>query len=82
MRFLEFMNTPTGRGIRIVGGLALGAAGLAMGGTPGTALAVFAVLPIATGVVGVCPINPLFGQPMRACSVPAERNTPRRTPNA
>ena len=75
MRFLNFMNTPSGRGIRIGGGLALVAAGLVLGGGPGAALAVFAVLPIATGVFGVCPINPLFGQPLRACSVPAERRT-------
>ena len=72
MRFLNFMNTPTGRGIRIGGGLALGAAGVVIGGGLGTALAAFAVLPVATGAFGVCPVNPLFGQSMRACSVPAE----------
>ena len=75
MRFLNFMNTSTGRGIRIAGGLALAAVGVVIGGGPGTALAVFAVLPIATGVFGVCPVNPLFGQPLRACSVPATRRT-------
>ena len=73
MRFLNFMNTPTGRGIRIGGGLAIGTAGLVIGGELGTALAAFAVLPVATGAFGVCPINPLFGQPLRACSLPAER---------
>jgi hypothetical protein len=41
----------------------------------GIALAVFAVLPIATGVFGVCPINPLFGEPVRACAVPTHRRT-------
>ena len=75
MRFLNFMNTPTGRGLRIGAGLALLAVGVVIGGGLGTALAVFAVLPIATGVFGVCPINPLFGQPLRACSVPAGRRT-------
>ncbi len=73
MRFLSFMNTPTGRVIRIVGGLAVLAVGLVVGGWLGTALAVFSVLPIATGVFGVCPINPLFGQPLRACAVPTNR---------
>ncbi len=68
------MNTPTGRVIRVAGGVGLLAAGLVLGGWLGTALAVFSVLPIATGVFGVCPINPLFGQPARACSVPAKRS--------
>ena len=73
MRFLTFMNTPTGRWIRVGGGLVLLALGVVIGGGPGTALALFAVLPIATGVFGVCPFNPLFGQPMRSCAVPAKR---------
>ena len=70
MKFLSFMNTGTGRAIRIVGGLALIAVGLTIGGPLGVGLAVFAMLPIATGVFGLCPINPLFGQPVRACAVP------------
>ena len=74
MRFLSFMNTPVGRAIRVGGGLIVLAVGLLLGGWLGTALAVFSVLPIATGVFGVCPINPLFGQPVRACSVPAKRS--------
>ena len=75
MRFLSFMNTPAGRAIRIVGGVVLIVIGVAIGGVAGTALAVFALLPIATGVFGLCPINPLFGQPVRACAVPAKRRT-------
>jgi hypothetical protein len=73
MRFLSFMNTSTGRLIRVVGGLVILALGVVLGGAVGVALAVFAVLPIATGVFGLCPINPLFGQPMRACAVPVKR---------
>ena len=73
MRFLSFMNTSTGRVIRVVGGLVVLAAGILLGGTVGVALAVFSVLPIATGVFGLCPVNPLFGQPMRACAVPVKR---------
>lgn len=76
MRFLTFMNTPTGRGIRIVAGFALLALGLVLGGGAGVALALFAILPIATGVFGICPVNPLFGQPMRACSVPRKHRVP------
>ena len=73
MQFLQFMNTPVGRWIRIVAGVALIAAGIAVGGTVGVVVAVVALLPIATGVFGVCPINPLFGQSMKACAVPAQR---------
>jgi hypothetical protein len=73
MNFLRFMNTPTGRWIRIVMGVALIAAGIAVGGTVGVVVAAFALLPIATGVFGVCPINPLLGESMKACAVPSER---------
>jgi hypothetical protein len=75
MQFLSFMNTPTGRAIRIGGGLVVLAIGLVLGGWLGTALALFSVLPIATGVFGVCPINPLFGQSMRACALPTDRRS-------
>jgi hypothetical protein len=75
MQFLSFMNTPTGRAIRIGGGLVVLAIGLVLGGWLGTALALFSVLPIATGVFGVCPINPLVGQSMRACALPTDRRS-------
>jgi hypothetical protein len=77
MQFLSFMNTTPGRVIRIVGGLVVLAVGLVLGGWLGTALGVFSVLPIGTGVFGVCPINPLVGQPMRACAVPTGRRAHR-----
>lgn len=76
MSFLQFMNTPVGRWIRIAAGLGLIAVGITIGGAFGIALSVFALLPIGTGVFGVCPINPLFGTSMKACAVPATR--PRR----
>jgi hypothetical protein len=75
MRFLSFMNTPVGRGIRVGGGLLLVVVGILLGGTVGTALAVFALLPIATGVFGLCPINPLVGRPMRSCALPSDQRT-------
>jgi hypothetical protein len=77
MQFFSFMNTFAGRAIRVVAGLLLVGVGLLAGGGFGLALAAFAVLPIATGVFGVCPVNPLVGQPMRACAVPAKRHTAR-----
>jgi hypothetical protein len=73
MNFLHFMNTSVGRWIRIAAGVVLIAAGIALGGTLGAVLAAFALLPIATGVFGVCPVNPLFGESMKACAVPSQR---------
>jgi hypothetical protein len=75
MRFLSFMNTRIGRALRVGGGVLVLVVGLLVGGWLGAVLAVFSVLPIATGVFGVCPINPLFGQPMRACAVPARHRS-------
>lgn len=65
MKFLSFMSTPIGRVLRVVMGVVIIAAGLAIGGTAGTALAIFGLLPPATGVLGICPINPLIGRPLR-----------------
>ncbi len=77
MRFLSFMNTSAGRAIRIGGAVVLLAVGLVIGGWFGAALAAFSLLPIATGVFGLCPINPLFGRSMRACAVPVKRTAHR-----
>lgn len=81
MAFLAFMNTVPGRTIRVVAGLGLIVLGVAVGGGVGLGIALFALAPIATGVFGVCPINPLVGQPMRACAVPRSSKAP-RTPFA
>jgi hypothetical protein len=64
MRFLDFMSTPPGRAIRIAVGLLMIAAGAAVGGL-GWALAGAGLLPLATGVFGICPISPLFGRSWR-----------------
>jgi len=73
VKFLSFMNTGAGRVIRTGMGLAVLVAGALIGGGLGVGLMIFSVLPLATAVFGVCPFNPLFGQPMRACSVPEPR---------
>ena len=71
MAFLSFMNTPVGRGLRVALGVVLLVAAVLVGGALGVALGLFALLPIATGAFGVCPVNPLVGRPVRACAVPA-----------
>jgi hypothetical protein len=73
MRFLSFMNAPLGRAIRVAGGVVVLVVGLLVGGPLGAALALFSVLPIATGVFGLCPVNPVFGRSVRACTVPTGR---------
>ncbi len=77
MRFLSFMSTPTGRAIRVLMGIALIAGGVALGGSAGWALGIFALLPIATGVLGLCPINPLVGRPIR-CDAACRTAAPSR----
>ena len=59
------MSTPIGRVLRVVMGAVIIWAGLAIGGAGGTALALFGFLPPITGILGLCPINPLVGRPIR-----------------
>lgn len=59
------MSTPIGRVLRVVMGLVIIATGLAIGGGVGTGLVVFGFLPPITGILGICPINPLVGRPIR-----------------
>jgi hypothetical protein len=77
MKFLDFMSTPAGRVIRVLAGLALILAGTALGGA-GWALAAFGLLPLATGVFGVCPISPLVGRSFRGNACPV-RTAPERS---
>jgi hypothetical protein len=76
VKFLSFMSTPVGRLIRVLMGLGFIGAGAAIEGVGGTSLQVFALLPILTGVFGLCPINPLVGRPIRcdeACRADVRR---------
>ena len=66
MTFVRFMSTPTGRGLRVVAGLALIASGVRAGGAAGWGLAAFGLLPFATGAADICPICPLLGEDRRA----------------
>ena len=64
MRFLDSMSTRPGRLIRAAAGLALIAAGAVLGGD-WWILAAAGLLPLATGVFGICPISPFFGRSWR-----------------
>lgn len=65
-RFVEFMRGTSGRLARIGLGAVLLTLGLVViGGGWGVALAIFSVMPIASGVTGICPLGPLFGVDFR-----------------
>ncbi|HKJ35908.1 MAG TPA: DUF2892 domain-containing protein [Solirubrobacterales bacterium] len=36
-----------------------------IGGGPGAAVAIFSVMPMASGITGICPLGPLFGVDFR-----------------
>lgn len=60
---IQFMNSLTGRAVRILLGLALIFVGLAsIGGTLGTVVAVIGLLPIALGIWGHCILELIPGQ--------------------
>lgn len=60
--FVGFMQSPAGRGLRIVVGLALIAIGIwVVGGLGGVVLAVVGAIPLIAGLAGVCFFAPFFG---------------------
>ena len=61
MKFISWMNGTWGRLLRVVAGLALIVGGLVAGGTGGLILAVVGLLPVITGVAGICILAPLMG---------------------
>ena len=63
LRIVELMNGTWGRLARIALGLVLVGYGLAvLGGTPGIALALLGLLPVALGVSGRCLLEPFTGE--------------------
>ena len=61
MSFVSFMSSSAGRGLRIVAGGALIVAGIAIGGTGGSILAIVGVVPMTAGAFNVCLFAPLVG---------------------
>jgi Protein of unknown function (DUF2892) len=61
MSFVSFMRSGTGRGLRIVAGGALIVAGIVIGGTGRTILAIVGVVPMAAGAFNICLFAPLVG---------------------
>jgi hypothetical protein len=64
MRFLDYMSTRPGRAIRVAVGLLMIVVGTTASGR-WWLLAVAGLLPLATGVLNLCPISPIFGRSCR-----------------
>jgi hypothetical protein len=70
--FVVFMQTPLGRVIRIVGGLAMIAAGpVGLGGLPGYALAALGLVPLTAGLFDFCAMAPIFRVPWSGATIRA-----------
>jgi DUF2892 family protein len=66
MKFVEWMATPLGRGLRVVFGGVLIYVGLnVVQGVAGTVVALLGIVPIATGLLNLCLIAPLLGASMK-----------------
>jgi hypothetical protein len=63
MPILRFLYSQPGRVVRVVLGLALIATGASLGGW-WWALAVVGLLPLATGILDICTLGPLFHRPL------------------
>jgi len=59
----KFMASTAGGAVRVIAGIALIVVGDLLGGG-WWALAVVGLVPLATGVLDVCLVNVLFGQPL------------------
>jgi hypothetical protein len=70
--FVTFMQSTTGRILRIVVGVALIAIGLlVVQGVWGFVLAVIGLVPLIAGLAGVCLVAPLFGFTLKGQHKPA-----------
>ncbi|HEY1906366.1 MAG TPA: YgaP-like transmembrane domain [Myxococcaceae bacterium] len=77
MALAVFMASPLGRGLRIVVGALLIYLGLSViRGVGGTALALFGILPLTTGLLNLCLLAPLLGAPFRGSALRSASKPP------
>ena len=60
MSYVPFMRRATGRGPRIIAGIALIAAEISIAGTSGVIMALAGIVPLAAGVFNLWLAGPLF----------------------
>jgi hypothetical protein len=80
MNFVTFMRSGTGRGARIVAGVAIIIVGLAaVKGTAGVVIAVIGLVPLLAGIFNFCLFGPLFGTDLMGRKrAPTMSRAPRR----
>ncbi len=66
MKIVRMMNSTAGRSARVLAGVALIAAGAAVGGGTGLVLALVGLVPLVAGAAGACLAAPLLHAPLRA----------------
>jgi len=64
MSFSKFMSTGLGRSLRVVAGLILIVLGF-VGGGGWITLSVVGLVPLVAGLMNVCLLAPLLGQPLK-----------------
>ena len=80
MNFVTFMTSSRGRMMRIIAGLVLMSIGLlVVKDTLGTVLALFALIPIAGGVLDFCVAGFLMGYPFRGAQAREQLARQRRS---
>jgi len=68
--FARFINSPAGRAVRVIAGLAIIGGGYTVGGTGGVVLMIVGLVPIAAGVFNLCLISALLGGPLSGSRLP------------
>lgn len=64
MSFSKFMSTGLGRSIRVIAGVVLIVLGF-VGGGGWITLSIVGLVPLIAGLMNVCLLAPLMGQPLR-----------------
>lgn len=65
MSFAQFMAGPVGRGVRVLAGIVLVIAGLAVGSAVGWVLAIVGVVAFLAGALNFCLLAPVLKAPFR-----------------
>ena len=64
MSFSKFMSTGLGRSLRVIAGVILIVLGF-VGGGGWITLSIVGLVPLVAGVMNVCLLDPLMGQPLK-----------------
>jgi hypothetical protein len=68
--FARFINSPAGRAVRMIAGLAMIGGGYTVGGTGGVVLMIVGLVPLVAGVLNLCFLSALLGGPLGGSRLP------------